>query len=61
MQGIGPLTGALEAFANFFVIDPDLVQAAAELEADKAPRPLTPIPGRVLRDACWRKLLRMRR
>jgi len=36
MQGIGPLTGALEAFANFFVIDPDLVQAAAELEADEA-------------------------
>ena len=36
MQGIGPLTGALEAFANFFVIDPDLVQAAAELEANEA-------------------------
>jgi hypothetical protein len=36
MQGGGPLTGALEAFANFFVIDPDLVQAAAELEADEA-------------------------
>jgi len=36
MRGIGPLTGALEAFANFFVIDPDLVQAAAELEADEA-------------------------
>ena len=36
MRGIGPLTGALEAFANFFVVDPDLVQAAAELEADGA-------------------------
>ncbi len=36
MRGIGSLTGALEAFANFFVIDPDLVQAAAELEADEA-------------------------
>ncbi len=36
MRGIGPLNGALEAFANFFVIDPDLVQAAAELEADEA-------------------------
>jgi hypothetical protein len=36
LQGIGPLTGALEAFANFFLIDPDLVQAAAELEADEA-------------------------
>lgn len=28
--GIGPLTGALEAFAEFFAIDPHLVQAAAE-------------------------------
>jgi hypothetical protein len=35
MQGLGPLTGALEAFADFFAIDPDLVQAAAELEADR--------------------------
>jgi len=30
MSGIGPITGALEAFANFFGIEPDLVQAAAE-------------------------------
>jgi hypothetical protein len=30
MPGIGPITGALEAFANFFAIDPDLIQAAAE-------------------------------
>jgi hypothetical protein len=30
MAGIGPLTGALEAFANFFGIDSDLVRAAAE-------------------------------
>ncbi|MFZ1963583.1 MAG: hypothetical protein WAU78_08980 [Roseiarcus sp.] len=30
MPGIGPLTGALEAFADFFGIDPDLVAAAAE-------------------------------
>jgi hypothetical protein len=36
MQGLGPLTEALEAFADFFIIDPDLVQAAAELEADQA-------------------------
>src|SRR6266702_8306115 len=35
MQGLGPLTGALEAFAEFFVIEPDLVQAAAELQADQ--------------------------
>lgn len=30
MPGIGPMTGALEAFANFFGIEPDLVEAAAE-------------------------------
>jgi hypothetical protein len=33
MPGIGPMTGALEAFANFFGIEPDLVQAAAERSA----------------------------
>jgi hypothetical protein len=36
LPGIGPLTGALEAFAEFFDIDPDLVQAAAERGADAA-------------------------
>ncbi|MCY4484244.1 MAG: hypothetical protein OXC12_15350 [Spirochaetaceae bacterium] len=30
LAGIGPLTGALKAFADFFGIDPHLVQAAAE-------------------------------
>ena len=30
LPGISPLTGALKAFADFFGIDPDLVQAAAE-------------------------------
>jgi hypothetical protein len=30
LPGIAPLTGALEAFAGFFGVDPDLVQAAAE-------------------------------
>jgi hypothetical protein len=30
MPGIGPMTAALEAFAAFFGIDPDLVHAAAE-------------------------------
>ncbi|MDO9461984.1 MAG: hypothetical protein Q7N95_17945 [Alphaproteobacteria bacterium] len=30
MSGIGPVTGALEAFTAFFGIDPYLVQAAAE-------------------------------
>jgi hypothetical protein len=36
LPGIAPLTGALEAFAEFFAIDPDLVAAAAELGADDA-------------------------
>ncbi|MEJ2410100.1 MAG: hypothetical protein P8Y48_12385, partial [Novosphingobium sp.] len=30
MAGIGPLTGALGAFAEFFGIDPDLVEAAVD-------------------------------
>lgn len=34
MPGIGPMTGALEAFADFFGLDPDLVQAAAERSPD---------------------------
>jgi hypothetical protein len=34
MPGIGPMTGALEAFANFFHIDRDLVAAASERTAD---------------------------
>jgi hypothetical protein len=33
LPGIGPLTGALEAFAEFFKIDSDLMQAAAETGA----------------------------
>jgi hypothetical protein len=36
LPGIGPLTGALQSFAEFFCIDPDLVQAAAECGADDA-------------------------
>jgi hypothetical protein len=36
LPGIGPLTGALEGFAEFFGIDPNLVAAAAELAADDA-------------------------
>jgi hypothetical protein len=36
LPGVGPLTGALEGFADFFGIDPDLVEAAAELAADEA-------------------------
>jgi hypothetical protein len=34
--GIGPLTSALEAFAEFFGINPDLIQAAAERSASDA-------------------------
>jgi hypothetical protein len=37
MPGIGPLTGALEAFADFFGIDSDLVAAAAEHGAAAPP------------------------
>ena len=33
LPGLGPLTGAMAAFAEFFVIDRDLVQAAAERPA----------------------------
>ena len=36
LPGIGPLTGALEGFADFFGIDPDLVEAAAESAAGEA-------------------------
>jgi hypothetical protein len=34
LPGIGPLTGSLEGFGEFFGIDPDLMRAAAELGAD---------------------------
>lgn len=34
MPGIGPMTGALEAFADFFHIDRDLVAVATERAAD---------------------------
>ncbi|MEX2647473.1 MAG: hypothetical protein WD673_00510 [Alphaproteobacteria bacterium] len=37
LPGIGPMTGALEAFVNFFGLDPDLVRAAAERSADAGP------------------------
>ena len=36
LPGIAPLTGALEAFAEFFYIDADLVEAAAEPRANDA-------------------------
>ena len=37
MPGIGPLTGSLKAFAEFFGIDADLVDAAAERHAAGMP------------------------
>ncbi len=39
LPGIGPLTGGLEAFAAFFRIDPDLVEAAAEAPGGGEPPP----------------------
>jgi hypothetical protein len=41
MPGIGPITGPLEAFAEFFGIDPDLVQAAAERGGQGEPSALS--------------------
>ena len=49
MSGLGPMTGALEAFANFFGIDPDLVQAAAE-------RPAAAERGEIPSDAARRMI-----
>jgi hypothetical protein len=46
MAGIGPLTGALRAFAEFFDIDPDLVQAAADRPMDMMVR--SPAAGKVI-------------
>jgi hypothetical protein len=37
MPGIGPMTAALEAFAEFFDLDPDLVRTAAERSAVAVP------------------------
>jgi hypothetical protein len=34
LSGIGPMTGTLEAFVNFFGLDPYLVRVAAERSAD---------------------------
>ncbi|RAZ87279.1 hypothetical protein DPM33_26245 [Mesorhizobium hawassense] len=42
MPGIGPLTEALEAFAVFFGIDRDLVQAGAERSAANIPNDAAP-------------------
>ena len=48
LPGIGPMTGALEGFARFFGIDPDLVAAAAERCGD-APIDVAPAAGAVRR------------
>ncbi len=54
LPGIGPLTGALSAFAEFFRLDPDLVEAAAEargsiadgdLSADAIDAAVAAMPG----------------
>ncbi|MGO8918543.1 MAG: hypothetical protein ACLQJR_21795 [Stellaceae bacterium] len=42
MPGIGPMTGALDAFASFFDLDPDLVEAAAERPADASADRISP-------------------
>ena len=47
MPGLGPMTGALEAFAEFFDIDRDLVAAAAERAAD--PLAGTPVSSKAVR------------
>jgi hypothetical protein len=39
LPGIGPMTGALDAFVRFFGIDADLVAAAAERTADPLIKP----------------------
>jgi hypothetical protein len=55
MSGIGPMTAALEAFTEFFGIDPDLVWAAAErpaitnadgISADAVRRVIAAMPDR---------------
>lgn len=46
MPGIGPMTAALEAFTEFFGIDPDLVRAAAERSADAS---VDQIPAQAVR------------
>ena len=51
MPGLGPMSGALEAFAEFFGIDRDLVAAAAERAAD-------PLAGAVVSKAVRRSFPR---
>jgi hypothetical protein len=48
LPGIGPMTGPLKAFADFFCIDPDLVDAAAERTGAAPADALSPEAIRVL-------------
>jgi hypothetical protein len=52
LSGVGPLTGALEAFAEFFALDPDLVAAAAERTCGSG-------SGEISRDAARAALVAM--
>ena len=55
LAGLGPMTAGLQAFADFFRIDPDLVRAAAEaspgaLEAEAVRIALKAIPAKDMTD-----------
>jgi hypothetical protein len=52
LSGVGPLTGALEAFAEFFAVDPDLMAAATERTCDAG-------SGGISRDAARAALVAM--
>ena len=49
LPGIGPLTSALDTFADFFHIDPDLVRASAErsVDGDGEPIPADAVHGAI--------------
>ena len=46
LPGIGPMSGALESFATFFCLDPDLIKAAAERDGVAAGDMITPDAAR---------------
>lgn len=50
MPGIGPLTPELEAFADFFLVDPDLLAAAAERPAPSGDTQETSTHRRTVKD-----------
>ena len=51
LPGIGKMNGGLEAFADFFHIDPDLLQAASESGAVSEPPELSPETFRAALDS----------